>query len=374
MSKDHPSSVSVESQIRVIRVVAILEIVISIIIVVSQTIAIGSSYEFATRSLTGIWTSWFFFMAAGLALFWSARCTFNGLLTVLVLQIIAATMTIPLFTACSIVIGVYDFRFSTENEAETSLVGSSITILTTNLIMIFASIIEMILNAYNAYNCYFLAYGGQQRDNYDRRSMRSSISTEGNHEEVETQNMTDEQDEKPHSGRNAAQPNLSSKDIRIIKCAGVTGLLLAFIIFCCQIAMFVLAQSNGISIGIGIWGALYYAATGLVTLYAGFKASSQSTVAVFVLQIVQFILSVPLVGIAFYIVAVFGSCIQINPLPECGQGSDYGKGLAVSIMGGIMALSGMVQGMVSLVLILICSQSVCGVRCMISGATVYPSM
>ena len=42
--------------------------------------------------------------------------------------------------------------------------------------------------------------------------------------------------------------------------------------------------------------------------------------AVFVLQVVQFILSVPLIGIAFYIVAVFGSCVQLHPQPECGEG------------------------------------------------------
>ena len=43
-----------------------------------------------------------------------------------------------------------------------------------------------------------------------------------------------------------------------------------------------------------------------------------------------------------------------------------GAGLAVSIMGGTMALSGMVQGLVSLILILVCSQAVCGVKCMVS--------
>lgn len=79
-------------------------------------------------------------MTAGLALFWSVRCTFNGysgikwsfcristsdqrkltfgflifcapnrLLAILVLQIIAATMTIPLLTASCIMLGVYNF-------------------------------------------------------------------------------------------------------------------------------------------------------------------------------------------------------------------------------------------------------------------------
>ena len=102
---------SVESQIRVIRAIAFAEIIFAVVIVISQvikfylrclccakscddvellfltafkfvfeskTVAIGASYEYATRSLTGVWTSWFFFMAAGLVLFWSSRCTFNG--------------------------------------------------------------------------------------------------------------------------------------------------------------------------------------------------------------------------------------------------------------------------------------------------------
>ena len=42
---------------------------------------------------------------------------FHRLLTVLVLQIIAATMAIPLFTACCILIGVYDFHWSPEKES-----------------------------------------------------------------------------------------------------------------------------------------------------------------------------------------------------------------------------------------------------------------
>jgi hypothetical protein len=174
-------------------------------------------------------------------------------------------------------------------------------------------------------------------------------------------------------GETPGEFHLQTSDTNVMKSCGVAGLFLALLIFSCQIAMFALAVSNGISIGIGVWGALYYAAVGLVTFYAGWKPSSQSTVAVFVLQVVQFILSVPLIGIAFYIVAVFGSCVQMHPQPECGEGDHVGAGLAVSIMGGTMALSGMVQGLVSLILMLVCSQAVCGVRCMISGATVYPS-
>ena len=46
--------------------------------------------------------------------------------------------------------------------SESALLGSSITILATNLIMIFTSIIQMILNGYNAFNCFTLAYGSDK--------------------------------------------------------------------------------------------------------------------------------------------------------------------------------------------------------------------
>lgn len=40
--------------------------------------------------------------------------------------------------------------------------------------------------------------------------------------------------------------------------------------------------------------------------------------------------------------------------------------LTVTIMGAVMALCGMVQGLMSLILSFICSQAVCGIRCMVS--------
>lgn len=48
-----------------------------------------------------------------------------------------------------------------------AIVGSSIIILTTNLLMMFLSMTELALNAFNAYNCYFLAYGGLVKENVE---------------------------------------------------------------------------------------------------------------------------------------------------------------------------------------------------------------
>lgn len=42
--------------------------------------------------------------------------------------------------------------------------------------------------------------------------------------------------------------------------------------------MLALAHNEGIKIGIGIWGALYYAITGIVTVYNGWKPSPQRQV------------------------------------------------------------------------------------------------
>ena len=39
--------------------------------------------------------------------------------------------------------------------------------------------------------------------------------------------------------------------------------------------MLALAVEPGIRIGVGIWGALYYAATGVITVYNGWKPTAQ---------------------------------------------------------------------------------------------------
>jgi hypothetical protein len=39
--------------------------------------------------------------------------------------------------------------------------------------------------------------------------------------------------------------------------------------------MLALANEAGVNIGMGIWGALYYAATGIITVYNGLKPTSQ---------------------------------------------------------------------------------------------------
>ncbi|CAL8070365.1 unnamed protein product [Orchesella dallaii] len=382
--------VTVQSQVVLIRMVSFAEIGAAVIIVLSQTVAIAASNEFATRSLTGIWTAWFFFMAAGLALFWSARCTFNGLLAVLVLQIISATMAIPLFTACCTVLIVYHFEWDPDENGR-AIVGSSITILTTNLLMMFMSMTELALNAFNGYKCYFLAYGGQPNENAennyecDRQSIKSSGSVElheaslhPNHQQPPPPKLKPVEVEiDPNMPPPPKDLTLSPTDILIIKHCGVTSVILAALIFCAQTTMLALAHNEGIKIGIGIWGALYYAITGIVTVYSGWKPSPQSTIAIFVLQVVQVVLTVPLVGIGYYIVAVFGSCLQQSPLKDCTYKGNVGFGigdLTVTIMGAVMALCGMVQGLMSLILSFICSQAVCGIQCMISGATVYPTL
>lgn len=54
--------------------------------------------------------------------------------------------------------------------------------------------------------------------------------------------------------------------------------------------------------------------------------------------------------------------IKLNTVIFIGFGAgDF----TVTIMGGLMAFSGMTQGLISLILILICSQAVCGIRCMV---------
>lgn len=57
-----------------------------------------------------------------------------------------------------------------------------------------------------------------------------------------------------------------------------------------------------------------------------------STVAIFILQVVQLVLTVPLVGVAYYIVAVFGSCLQQSPLKDCTYKGTTGNYSIIIIM------------------------------------------
>ncbi|OXA64497.1 hypothetical protein Fcan01_02200 [Folsomia candida] len=391
MADERPpeKAVTVQSQIRIIRIVSFAEIWTSLLILLCQTIAIAASYEFSTRSLTGIWTSFFFFMTAGLALFWSVRCTFNGysgikwsfcristsdqrkltfgflifcapnrLLAILVLQIIAATMTIPLLTASCIMLGVYNFVWNPD-EYGAKEVGSSTTILTTNIGLMVLAIAEMGLNSYNAYKCYFLAYGGQtqpKENNYDHPSISSSSESVDGGERDDgiaggmANNVEEETKADPAMPLPLPDLMLGSADVLIFKYIGVAGVIFSLIIFCSQTAMLVLVSNNGIKIGVGVWGAVIFF--------------------IFILQLVQFVICIIMVSVGLYIVASFGSCIQQTPFDDCTytQASD----LSVTILGGVIVICGMVQGLLSLIIALICSQSVCGVRFMISGATVYP--
>ncbi|XP_035705451.1 uncharacterized protein LOC118434912 [Folsomia candida] len=378
MADERPpeKAVTVQSQIRIIRIVSFAEIWTSLLILLCQTIAIAASYEFSTRSLTGIWTSFFFFMTAGLALFWSVRCTFNGLLAILVLQIIAATMTIPLLTASCIMLGVYNFVWNPD-EYGAKEVGSSTTILTTNIGLMVLAIAEMGLNSYNAYKCYFLAYGGQtqpKENNYDHPSISSSSESVDGGERDDgiaggmANNVEEETKADPAMPLPLPDLMLGSADVLIFKYIGVAGVIFSLIIFCSQTAMLVLVSNNGIKIGVGVWGAVYFFVTSVIILLS--NPTSQRIFFIFILQLVQFVICIIMVSVGLYIVASFGSCIQQTPFDDCTytQASD----LSVTILGGVIVICGMVQGLLSLIIALICSQSVCGVRFMISGATVYP--